>query len=58
MPKKWYSLDNKIYPLSSLESEMERLFGTPVWYEEKVKLSRGTWESVFKDEEERCKYKN
>lgn len=31
-----YSLENKIYPLSSLESEMERLFGNPVWYEEKI----------------------
>lgn len=34
---KKYSLENKFYPLSSLESEMERLFGNPVWYEEKIK---------------------
>lgn len=36
--RKLYSLENKIYPLSSLESEMERLFGYPVWYEDKVKM--------------------
>lgn len=30
-----YSLQNRFYPLSSLNSEMERLFGTPVYHEKK-----------------------
>lgn len=38
MSRRGYSLENKFYPLSSLENEMERLFGKPVWYEEKMKI--------------------
>lgn len=34
--EKKYSLNNTYYPLTSLDSELERLFGSPVYFEHKM----------------------
>lgn len=54
MPKNFYSLQNKIYPLISLENEMERLFGTPVWHEEKIKAAKP--DAAGSSKAENCKH--
>lgn len=42
-----FSLQNRFYPLSSLNSEMERLFGTHVYHEKKPE--RGKEDTVLYD---------